>query len=88
MVTQQDKIHVYDSNTFLLKYHIDVDLIPSKTREPNQIVAIKACQNEHWLAVMSGKILILDRIQPEQLIIFAKEGNYYMKQYQVELQGQ
>lgn len=46
MVTQKDKIHVYDSSTFMLKYHIDVVLSTSTTRESNQIIGLKVCQNE------------------------------------------
>jgi hypothetical protein len=46
MVTQKDKIHVYDSNTFMKKHHYDIDLKESTTREINQIIGMKLCQNE------------------------------------------
>lgn len=35
LVTKQDKIHVYDSKTYSLKYQIDVELRKSESREPN-----------------------------------------------------
>jgi hypothetical protein len=50
----------YDSNTFELMDILPIGLLPSVTREPNEVIAIQKCQNEQYLAVISGKNLIMN----------------------------
>jgi hypothetical protein len=42
---------------------IKIDLLVSESREPNQIIALKKSSNEEFIAVISGKKLIMDEIK-------------------------
>jgi hypothetical protein len=53
-----DKVCIYDSLTFEHLGDIPITLLKTETREPNQVIGIKTCQNEQYLAVISGKNLI------------------------------
>lgn len=70
LVTKVDKIIVYSSNTFQEVSEIPIMLLKTETREPNEVIAIQKCQNEMYLAVISGKNLIANEQQTNQLMIF------------------
>lgn len=50
-----------------------ISLLKADTREPNQIIAMAKSQDEEYLAVISGKILIMNEQKTNQLFIFKKE---------------
>ena len=37
-----------------------VKLLKTETREPNEVIALAACQNEEYLGIISGKNLIMN----------------------------
>jgi hypothetical protein len=45
----------------------------SVEREPNEILAIQKCQNEQYLAVITGKNLIMAQQKFNQLYLFKRE---------------
>jgi len=47
-------------------------LLPTETREPNQIIAMRKSNDENFVAVMSGKNLIKKEQKINQLFIFKK----------------
>ena len=51
-----------------------IKLFPTETREPNEIISIQKCQNEEYLAVISGKNLIAGEQKANQLFIFTKHN--------------
>ena len=48
-------------------------MLPTETREPNEVIAIQKCQNEEYIAIISGKNLILSEQKPNQLFIYKRE---------------
>lgn len=50
-----------------------ISLLKADTREPNQVIAMAKSQDEEYLAVISGKILIMNEQKTNQLFIFKKE---------------
>ena len=73
IITKLDRIIVYDSETFQVKTVYKVPLFESTSREPNEIISIQTCENESYLAVISGKNLIKDEQFPNQLFVFKIE---------------
>ena len=63
MVSKRDTIRMYDARTFqeLDDFKIDIQLLPSKSRERNEIIAMTTCHNEEYLAIISGKNLIMNQ---------------------------
>jgi len=60
LVSKIDKVILYDSRSFTEIDSIPITLLKADTREPNQVIAIKKCQDEEYLAIISGKILIMN----------------------------
>jgi hypothetical protein len=58
-VTHTTGIKIYDSANFKQIGALDITLLESKEREPNEVLTIQKCQNEEYLAVLSGKNLIM-----------------------------
>jgi hypothetical protein len=59
LVTKIDKIFIFDSLTFEIKGEIPIKLLKTETREPNQIISMRKSVCEEFLAVISGKNLIM-----------------------------
>lgn len=59
VVARLDQLLIYDSVTFQEIDKIPITLMESSEREPNEILAIQKCQNEEYLAVITGKNLIM-----------------------------
>ena len=60
LVSNIDKIIMYDCETFEELDSVPVQLLKADTREPNQVIAMAKSQDEEYLAVISGKILIMN----------------------------
>lgn len=73
MCTRVDEVLIYNSETYQLVDKLPIKLFPTETREPNEIIAIQKCQNEEYLAVISGKNLIAGEQKTNQLFIFTKQ---------------
>ena len=52
-----------------------ISLLKADTREPNQVIAMAKSANEDYIAVISGKILIMNEQKTNQLFIFHKQPN-------------
>lgn len=72
-VTKIDRVIMYDANTYEEKGELAIKLLPSETREPNEIIAMAKCQNDEYLAVISGKNLIGAEQKINQLFVFRKK---------------
>ena len=51
-------------------------MLESDEREPNEVLTVIKCQNEEYLAVLSGKNLIMAEQKVNQLWIFRKKSNH------------
>ena len=60
LVTNIDKIIIYDSDTFQRIGEIPIKLMPTVSREPNEVIGMAASKDEQWLAIISGKNLVMN----------------------------
>ena len=58
LVTNLNKINLYDCNNYSFKGKLPIKLLDSDSREPNEIVSMQKCQNEEFVAIISGKNLL------------------------------
>lgn len=74
LVSKHNLIKFYDFETFVeMKTSlINIPLLESQTREPNEIISMQKDVAENFLAVISGKNLIKDQQKPNQLFIFKR----------------
>lgn len=75
LVAKVDTISVYDTDTFEVLGQVPITLLKADTREPNQVIAMQKCQNEEYIAVISGKILIMNEQKTNQLFILKRQRN-------------
>lgn len=74
LVSQINLIKFYDIDSFMemKSSMITIPLLESQTREPNEIIGMAKDVSENFLAVISGKNLIMDQQKPNQLFIFKR----------------
>jgi len=72
LVSKIDRVAVYDAETFQAVDEIPITLLKADTREPNQVIAIQKSDDEEYLAIISGKILIMNEQATNQLFVFKK----------------
>lgn len=63
---------MFDQDTFEMCGVIPIKLSDSLTRERTEILGIQKSKDENWLAVTSGKNLIMNEQKHIQLIIFKR----------------
>jgi hypothetical protein len=61
LVTFIDKVLMYDSDTFQYCGEIPITLLKTETREPNEIIGIQKSEDEQFLAIISGKNLVMNQ---------------------------
>jgi hypothetical protein len=59
LISKVDKIYMLDNKDFKEFGQIPIKLLPTETREPNQIISMVKSNCETLLAVISGKNLIM-----------------------------
>jgi hypothetical protein len=59
-VTNFSSIDVYSSKNFRKVKTIPIPLLKTESREPNEIIGIQKSPDEKWLAIVTGKNLIMD----------------------------
>ena len=88
-VTVRDKIKLMDTTHFKECGEIPITLFKSESREETQVLSMQLCQNEQYLAVLTGLRLINDRTQINQCYVFKrvkKDPNRPHKEDQWELE--
>jgi hypothetical protein len=62
LISKIDRILFFDTKEFkeIKSCEITIPLMKSEEREPNQIISMQVSQNEDFLAVISGKNLIMN----------------------------
>lgn len=59
LVTETDKVQMYDSYTFeKVGDPLPIKLLPTETREANEVIGIQVSQCEQFVAVVTGKNLV------------------------------
>ena len=78
LVTNIDKVIMYDSDTFQERGRIPIKLLVAEGREPNEVIGMTASKDENWLAIISGKNLVMNMQGQNQLFIFKRiKGNAF-----------
>lgn len=74
LVSYTDHILIYDLDTFQQVDKIKIALLETKTseRERNEIIGMTLSKCENFLAVITGKNLIMNKQQQSQLFIFKR----------------
>ena len=71
LCTNIDKVNIYHIESFKPMGRLDITLLEdTQAREPNEIIAIQKCQNDEYIAVISGKRLIGNEEKINQLFVF------------------
>ena len=60
LVSKVDQVLIYDTLTFRVCGRIPISLLSSVSREPNEIIGMSASKCEDWLAIISGKNLVMN----------------------------
>ena len=71
-VTNINVIDVYSNKTFKKMLTIPIPLLKDEAREPNEIIGIQGSPDDMWIAIITGKNLIMDEQKQNQLFIFKK----------------
>ena len=56
----KDKVITYDNETYAKVGNIPITLLISETREPNEVIGMQKSTDENWLAIISGKNLVMN----------------------------
>jgi hypothetical protein len=73
-----DQVLIYDNSDFSIKGKIPITLLKTETREPNEIIGICKSKDENWLAVISGKNLVMNQQKQNQLFIFTRSNDNFV----------
>lgn len=60
LISKKDKVITYDNENFTEVGTIPVTLLQTETREPNEVIGMQKSPDENWLAIVSGKNLVMD----------------------------
>jgi hypothetical protein len=71
-VSHIDKVLILDNETYVEVGTLPIKLLPTTTREPNLVIGIEKSEDEEWIAVISGKNLVMDEQKQNQLFVFKK----------------
>ena len=61
LCSRSDSVYLYDSFSFKKKGLLPIKLLKSVDREPNQVLAMQKCQNEQYLAIITGRNLVANQ---------------------------
>lgn len=60
LITKVDSVIMFDQDTFQVCGVIPIKLVTSDTRERTEILGMQKSKDENWLAITSGKNLIMN----------------------------
>lgn len=58
LVSKVDKVLMFDCDTFQFCGEIPIKLLPTETREPNEVIGMAKSKCENFIAIFSGKNLV------------------------------
>ena len=76
VITNKDHLLVYDNKNFKHVKTIPIPLLQTVSREPNEIIGMEKSHCEDFLAVITGKKLIMKDKKLNQLFIFKRNNMY------------
>lgn len=60
MVSNINRVKIYDVDTLKEIGDISIELLKGETREPNMVLGLKKSDDEEWVAIISGRNLIMN----------------------------
>ena len=60
LVSKEDKVYMFDIDTFKEVGKIPITLLKTETREKNEIIGMQKSQDDNFLAIISGKNLVMN----------------------------
>ena len=81
LISMKDKVLTYDNETYQHAGSIPITLLKSESREPNEVIGMQKSTDENWLAIISGKNLVMDEQKQNQLFIYKKKRATNMFEY-------
>ena len=72
LVSKVDKVLMFDSDSYQMCGEITIKLLPTETREPNEVIGLVKSKCENFLAIISGKNLVKNEQKQNQLFIFKR----------------
>lgn len=60
LISMKDKVITFDNENYAKVGSIPITLLISETREPNEVIGMQRSTDENWLAIISGKNLVMD----------------------------
>jgi hypothetical protein len=68
-------VKIYDTDNYLECGELEIKLLVTETREPNEIISLQCCQSDEYLAIISGKNLIMNEQKPNQLFVYRRQAD-------------
>ena len=59
LISKIDQVIMLDNQYFNRCGEIPITLLKTETREPNEVIGLVKSRNEDWIAIISGKNLIM-----------------------------
>ena len=73
LVSTTDKVMILDNETYEQVGTLPVTLLKTETREPNMVIGIQKSVDEEFVAVVTGKNLVMDEQKQNQLYVFTRQ---------------
>ena len=79
LVSNINEVLFYDVDSFeeIVDCRLGIPLLESTEREPNEIISMEISNDEEFLAIISGKNLVMNEQFTNQLFIYRKTKNQY-----------
>ena len=61
LIAKVDRIYIFDSNTYQKQDEIGIQLLKTTSREPNEVIGMTKSKCERWVAIISGKNLVMNK---------------------------
>jgi hypothetical protein len=81
LVTNVDELLWVENKTYQKVGHIHIPMSKTETRENNEIIGLQKSDCENYIAVVSGKNLIMDEQHQSKLIVFKRNPAPGKKSY-------
>ena len=59
LISKIDQVIMLDNQYFNKCGEIPITLLKTETREPNEVIGLQKSRDENWVAIISGKNLIM-----------------------------
>ena len=71
IVARLGQVRFFDNETFKVREDVSlpIKLLPAEAREPNQVIKLVKSHDEELIAVISGRLLVMNEQQINQLFL-------------------